>query len=89
MAMKKPEDLTLEEIKEQMALYQRLYYYKTRNLPEHQASRKEARKRYYYKKKAEKEEQRKLEDPNSDEPPPERTYNRKYKKDVNEAMLIV
>ena len=87
--MKKPEDLTLEEIKEQMALHQRLYYYKARDLPEHQASRKESKKRYYYKKKAEKEEQRKLEDPSSDEPPPERTYNRKYKKDINEAYILV
>ena len=25
-AMKKPEDLTLDEVREQMALYQRLYY---------------------------------------------------------------
>ena len=31
---RKPEDLTIDEIKEQMALYQRLYYYKVRDNPE-------------------------------------------------------
>ena len=30
MTSKKPEDLTLEEIKEQLALYNRLYYQKRR-----------------------------------------------------------
>jgi len=32
---RKPEDLTLEEVKEQMSLYQRLYYYKAKDSPEH------------------------------------------------------
>ena len=32
---RKPEDLTIEEIKEQMALFQRLYYYKIKDTPEH------------------------------------------------------
>lgn len=34
MTTRKPEDLSIEEIKEQMALYQRLYYYKVRDLPD-------------------------------------------------------
>lgn len=31
MSVRKPEDLTLEEVKEQMALYQRLYYHLTKD----------------------------------------------------------
>ena len=89
MNIRKPEDLTLDEIKEQMALYQRLYYYRTKDSPEHQASRKEAKRKYYLKKKAEQEEQKRLEEPNKEEPPQGREYMRKYNKDVNEAMLIV
>ena len=58
MSSKKPEDLTLDEIKEQMALYQRLYYYRTRDNPDMKESRKESKRRYYQKKKAEKEEQK-------------------------------
>lgn len=88
MSSKKPEDLTLDEIKEQMALYQRLYYYRTRDNPDMKESRKESKRRYYQKKKAEKE-QKKLEETNSDEPPPERNYNRKYKKDITEAMMVI
>ena len=89
MSSKKPEDLTLDEIKEQMALYQRLYYYRTRDNPDMKESRKESKRRYYQKKNAEKEEQKKLEETNSDEPPPERNYNRKYKKDITEAMMVI
>ena len=89
MSSKKPEDLTLDEIQEQMALYQRLYYYRTRDNPEMRENIKESKRRYYQKKKAEKEEQKRLEQENSDEPPPERNYNRKYRKDFNAAMIIV
>ena len=89
MSSKKPEDLTLDEIKEQMALYQRLYYYRTRDNPEMRENKKESKRRYYQKKNAEKEEQKRLEELNGDEPPPQRDYKRKYKKDVNEAMILV
>ena len=30
MSMKTPEDMTIEEIREQLAIYNRLYYYKRR-----------------------------------------------------------
>ena len=91
---RKPEDLTIDEIKEQMALYQRLYYYKVRDNPEFGEKRKETQRRYYEKKKAKLEEQRKLEEGTTseeakDKKKPQREYMRKYTKDVNEAMLIV
>ena len=88
MATKKPEELTIEEIREQMSLYQRLYHHKMKNTPEYQEARKQSKKRYYYKKKAEREEQKRLEE-SRDEPPNERPDNRKYKKDLNEALIIV
>ena len=47
---RKPEDLTIEEIKEQMALFQRLYYYKIKDTPEHKEKRKETQRKYYEKK---------------------------------------
>ena len=88
---RKPEDLTIEEIKEQMALYQRLYYYKVKDNPNFGDKRKEAQKRYYEKKKAKLEEQKKLEESSEETPPKKnhREYTRKYKKDVNEAMILV
>ena len=88
---RKPEDLSMEEIKEQMALYQRLYYYKVRDTPEHAEKRKETQRRYYEKKKAKLEEQKRLEEQNTEEPQrrKNREYFRRYKKDVSEAMLIV
>ena len=88
MTTKKPEDLTIEEIREQMSLYQRLYQHKMKDTPEYQEARKQSKKRYYYKKKAEREEQKRLEE-SSDEPPKERVDTRKYKKDLNDAMIIV
>ena len=88
MATKKPEELTIEEIREQMSLYQRLYHHKMKNTPEYQEARKQSKKRYYYKKKAEREEQKRLEE-SSDEPPKDRVDTRKYKKDLNDAMIIV
>ena len=88
MSSKKPEELTIEEIREQMSLYQRLYHHKMKDTPEYQEARKQSKKRYYYKKKAEREEQKRLEE-SSDEPPKERVDTRKYKKDLNDAMIIV
>ena len=88
MTTKKPEDLTIEEIRGQMSLYQRLYHHKMKNTPEYQEARKQSKKRYYYKKKAEREEQKRLEE-SSDEPAKERVDTRKYKKDLNEALIIV
>ena len=52
MTTKKPEDLTIEEIREQMSLHQRLYHHKMKDTPEYQEARKQSKKRYYYKKKA-------------------------------------
>ena len=88
MTTKKPEDLTIEEIREQMSLYQRLYHHKMKNTPEYQEARKQSKKRYYYKKKAEREERKRLEE-SSAEPPKERVDTRKYKKDLNDALIIV
>ena len=88
MSSKKPEELTLEEIREQMALYQRLFYQKMKNSPEYQEARRQTKRKHYYKKKAEREEQRKLQE-SSDEPPKEKPDNRKYKKDLNDALIIV
>ena len=83
MSSLKPEDLTLEQIKEQMALYQRLYHYKVKDDPEHILKRKQAMKKYYNKKKSEKEEEVIA----SDEPP-KKNKERKYK-DYKEAILLV
>ena len=59
-----------------------------KNTPEYQEARKQSKKRYYYKKKAEREEQKRLEE-SSDEPPKDSVDTRKYKKDLNDAMIIV
>ena len=88
MATKKPEELTIDQIREQMSLYQRLYHHKMKNTPEYQEARKQSKKRYYYKKKAEREEKKRLEE-SSDEPPKDRVDTRKYKKDLNDAMILV
>lgn len=81
MTTRKPEDLTIEEIKEQMALYQRLYHYKVRDNPNCGDKRKEAQKRYYEKKKAKLEEQKKLEESSEEAQPKKdtREYTRKKK----------
>ena len=88
MATKKPEELTIEEIREQMSLYQRLYHHKMKDTPEYQEARKQSKKRYYLKKKAERDEQRRLEE-GSDEPSRNRVDTRKYKKDLKDAYIIV
>ena len=85
MATKKPEELTIEEIKEQMSLYQRLYHHKMKDTPEYQEARKQSKKRYYSKKKAERDEQRRLEE-GSDEPPKDKVDTRKYKKDLKKML---
>ncbi len=87
MSVRKPEDLTIEEIKEQMSLYQRLYHQKMKDTPEYQEARRQSKRKSYLKKKAEREEQKKLEE-GSDEPPPYKVDNRKYK-DLNDALIIV
>ncbi len=95
MAMKKVEDLTLEEVKEQMSVYQRLYYYKTKISEKHIEGRRESKRKYYQKQKAKKEEQKRLEDEangvSSEEQPKGNAtiLQRKYQKDVKEAFIIV
>ena len=54
MCAKNIEDLTIDEIKEQMALFTRLYYKKMKEDPEFMARKRELdRQRYYRKKEAE------------------------------------
>ena len=88
MAMKKVEDLTLEEVKEQMSLYQRLYYYKTKNSDKHIEGRRESKRKYYQKQKAKKEEQKRLEDEangvSSEEQPKVRNNPKATKRYYNE-----
>ena len=91
MSVRKPEDLTLEEVREQMALYQRLYYHKVKETPEFKAKKADVQRQYYLRRKAKKEEERKADESTSEEPPKQnnREYFRKYKKDVNEAYILV
>ena len=91
MSVRKPEDLTLEEVREQMALYQRLYYHKVKETPEYKAKKADVQRQYYLRRKAKKEEERKADENTSEEPPKQtrREYFKKYKKDVNEAYIIV
>lgn len=58
MSVRKPDDLTLDEIKEQMALYQRLYYHRVKETPEYKEKKAETQRQYYLKKKAKKEEEK-------------------------------
>ena len=88
MTTKKPEDLTIEEIREQLSLYQRLFHQKMKTSPEYQEARRQSKRKHYLKKKQEREEQKRLEE-SSDEPPKDKVDNRKYKKDLNEALIIV
>ena len=91
MSIRKPEDLTLEEVREQMALYQRLYYHKIKETPEFKAKKAEVQRQYYLNRKAKKEREKKENESTSEEPPKKinREYARKYKKDVNEAYILV
>ena len=79
MTTRKPEDLTLEEVKEQMSLYQRLYYYKAKDSPEHVEAIfwKETRAR----RTKETGRKHKWWTPMKD--------MRKYKKDLNDAYITV
>ena len=52
--MTKPEDMTIEEIREQLALYNRLYYNKRREDKEYLDKKRASRDRYLEKKKIEK-----------------------------------
>ena len=74
MATKRIEDLTIEEIKEQMALYQRLYYHKMKEDPEYME-----KKREYWReiKRAKREKMKQLEGDTK----PKNESNRKYKGD--------
>ena len=54
--VKKIEDLTFEEVKEQLALYNRLYYaFKAKECPDFLAKKRERQKRNYAAKKAKEE----------------------------------
>ena len=88
MTTKKPEDLTIEEVREQLSLYQRLFYQKMKDTPEYREARRESKRKSYFKKKAQREEQKKLEE-GSEEQPRRKPDNRKYKKDINDALIIV
>ena len=52
--MTKPEDMTIDEIREQLALYNRLYYNKRREDKEYLDKKRASRDRYLEKKKIEK-----------------------------------
>jgi len=56
------EDLTPEEVKEQVSLYQKPCYYETQNSQKNIEGRRERKRNYCQKKTAEKEEQKRLED---------------------------
>ena len=78
MTTKNIEDLTLDEIREQMALYQRLYYKKRRDTdPEFIEKKRERDRQLYHEKKKVKEEKGHVKKFN---------YNRKY--NAENVMLI-
>ena len=83
--VKSPEDMTNDEIKIQLALYQRLYYHRTKDDPDVIARKKAKNKRHYAKKLAEKNAN--SEGTSSEEPPP-KPDRRKYKIDVKEAYIL-
>jgi len=62
MALKRAEDLTPEEVKERVSLYQRPCYYETQNTQKNIEGRRESKRNYCQKKKAAKEERKKMED---------------------------
>lgn len=67
---KKIEELTMDEIKEQLALYQRLYYKKKiEDDPEYLIRKRERQRRQYREKKEREGEEKKT---------PKNDYNRKY-----------
>ena len=78
MSAENIEDLTIDEIKEQMALFTRLYYKKKKAEDPEFLERKRAldRQRYHRKKEAE----------GTANQPPKNDYNRKYK--CNNLILV-
>ena len=92
---KKPEDMTLDEIKEQMALFSRLYYHKRKEEdPEYIEKVREGKritgKALYHKKKAEREAKEAQDRMEKGEPEPEKSNyhpSRKYKTEY--AMVAV
>ncbi len=47
----KPKDLTIEEIREHMSLYQRLYHHKMKDTPEYQDAKRQSKRKHYLKKR--------------------------------------
>ena len=90
---KKPEDMTLAEIKEQMALYCRLYYHKRKEEDPEYMDIVRARKRItgkalHHKKEAEREAKETEEKKgDEDEDKPKYHHSRKYKHEY--AMVAV
>lgn len=76
MESKKIEDLTIDEIKEQMALYQRLYYHRMKEDPEYME-----RKREYWRERKRAEKAKKMATATPIEKPKIEPSNRKYKGD--------
>ena len=54
MTLQSPEDMTLEEIKEQLALYNRLYYQKRRHEKDFMETKRASAIRYHRRKKLDK-----------------------------------
>ena len=54
---KKPEDMTIEEIKEQLAIYNRLYYHKRNKDEAYMQKKRESAQRHNQKKKIKEYEQ--------------------------------
>ena len=92
---KKPEDMTLDEIKEQMALFSRLYYHKRKEEDPEYIEKVRERKRItgtalYHKKQAEREAKEAQDRMEKGEPEPEKSNyhpSRKYKTEY--AMVAV
>ena len=92
---KKPEDMTLDEIREQMALFSRLYYHKRKEEDPEYIEKVRERKRItgralYHKKKAQREARETEERRERGEPEPEKSNyhpSRKYKTEY--AMVAV
>ena len=54
MTSKNPNDMTMEEIKEQIAIYQRLYYHRRKNEKAYMQKKKDASERHKQKKQLKK-----------------------------------
>lgn len=82
--------MTIEEIREQMSLYQRLLYQEMKNSPKYQEARRQTKRKHDHlkQKKAEHEEGRRLEEGLTDEPVTEKVDTRKHKKDLNDVLVF-